>query len=100
MPYILMHSRGDPKTMQNPENTTYRDICKEVGAELQASVEAAMTAGVPGWNIIVDPGEKLPRRRPWRRRLGLHSRLAFSWPSEAAGACKIAVCLPSSLLVG
>ena len=56
-----MHSRGDPKTMQNPENTTYGDICKEVGEELQESIETAMAAGVPGWNIIVDPGEESPR---------------------------------------
>ncbi|CAD7699160.1 unnamed protein product [Ostreobium quekettii] len=56
VPYVMMHMRGNPQTMQQEENTTYRDICKEVGEELQCSVEAAMSTGVLGWNVILDPG--------------------------------------------
>lgn len=28
---ILMHMRGTPQTMQNPENLVYGDVCTEVG---------------------------------------------------------------------
>ncbi|GJT61304.1 folate synthesis bifunctional protein, mitochondrial isoform X1 [Tanacetum coccineum] len=33
VPYITMHMRGDPSTMQNSENLKYDDVCKEVGDE-------------------------------------------------------------------
>ena len=54
VPYILMHMRGDPKTMQRL--TDYTDTCLEVGQELQAQAEAAMAAGIEPWRIILDPG--------------------------------------------
>ncbi|KAL2472548.1 Folate synthesis bifunctional protein [Forsythia ovata] len=34
VPYIAMHMRGDPSTMQNSENLEYNDVCKEVAYEL------------------------------------------------------------------
>ncbi|KAL3160985.1 hypothetical protein ABBQ38_009375 [Trebouxia sp. C0009 RCD-2024] len=54
VPYVLMHMRGDPKTMQRM--TDYTDTCLEVGQELQAQAEAAMHAGIEPWRIILDPG--------------------------------------------
>ena len=54
MPYILMHMRGNPKTMQRLAD--YTDTCLEVGQELQAQAEAAMAAGIEPWRIILDPG--------------------------------------------
>lgn len=54
VPYVLMHMRGDPKTMQRL--TDYTDTCLEVGQELQAQAEAAMAAGIEPWRIILDPG--------------------------------------------
>lgn len=54
VPYVLMHMRGDPSTMQRM--TGYTDTCLEVGQELQAQAEAAMSAGIEPWRIILDPG--------------------------------------------
>lgn len=55
-PYVLMHMRGDAGTMQSAENTRYRCVWHDVGASLQNSADAAMAAGIPAWNIILDPG--------------------------------------------
>ena len=54
VPYVLMHMRGDPTTMQ--QLTTYSDTCVEVGQELQAQAQAALDAGIEPWRIILDPG--------------------------------------------
>ena len=56
VPYILMHMRGDPRTMQ--QHTQYGDTCLEVGQELQAQAQAAMEAGIEPWRIILDPGAR------------------------------------------
>jgi dihydropteroate synthase len=53
---ILMHSRGTPQTMQNQENLRYIDVMQTVISELMQSVDAAVSAGVPSGNIILDPG--------------------------------------------
>jgi dihydropteroate synthase len=54
VPVILMHMRGEPATMR--EEATYDDVAREVFAELQARVDAAVTAGIPRERIAVDPG--------------------------------------------
>ncbi|DBA85065.1 TPA: hypothetical protein ACH3X2_005790 [Trebouxia sp. C0005] len=54
VPYILMHMRGNPSTMQSM--TQYTDTCLEVGQEMQVQAEAAMNAGIEPWRIILDPG--------------------------------------------
>ncbi|EYU28880.1 hypothetical protein ABFS82_12G090400 [Erythranthe guttata] len=56
IPYIAMHMRGDPSTMQNDENLVYDDVCKDVGSELYTRVRDAELAGVPAWRMILDPG--------------------------------------------
>lgn len=56
VPYIAMHMRGDPATMQQPRNLAYRDVCTDVGHELEASCEAACAAGIAPWRLILDPG--------------------------------------------
>ena len=48
---IAMHMQGEPRTMQR--RPRYDDVVAEVGAYLQARVEAAAQMGVP---CIVDPG--------------------------------------------
>lgn len=51
---VLMHMRGQPKTMQvNPE---YDDVVGEVGAMLAARAQAAQAAGVARERIVLDPG--------------------------------------------
>ncbi|GMH43355.1 hypothetical protein BSKO_11277 [Bryopsis sp. KO-2023] len=56
VPYVCMHMRGTPQTMQSKEFTEYDNICLDVGRELQQRAESAMLAGIPAWNIILDPG--------------------------------------------
>ncbi|XP_024367170.1 folate synthesis bifunctional protein isoform X2 [Physcomitrium patens] len=56
VPYIMMHMRGDPTNMQSKANTTYSDVCEEVGKELNSRVVQAEAVGVPAWRIITDPG--------------------------------------------
>ena len=53
-PVVLMHSRGEPATMQT--HAVYHDVVAEVGAELSLRVEAAVKAGVRPEHIAIDPG--------------------------------------------
>lgn len=51
---VLMHMKGEPKTMQ--ESPRYDDVVREVHDYLDARVRAAVEAGV-GWDrLCVDPG--------------------------------------------
>jgi dihydropteroate synthase len=54
VPVILMHMRGTPKTMQDAPR--YNDVVEEVRAELVRSAAAAESLGIPGSQIVVDPG--------------------------------------------
>jgi len=54
VPVILMHARGDPRTMQ--DNPQYDDVVLDVYDYLAARVEAAVAAGIARDRIIVDPG--------------------------------------------
>ncbi|XP_009628356.1 folate synthesis bifunctional protein, mitochondrial isoform X1 [Nicotiana tomentosiformis] len=56
VPFIAMHMRGDPSSMQNPENLQYNDVCKDVAFELYERLEEAELAGIPAWRLILDPG--------------------------------------------
>jgi dihydropteroate synthase len=51
---VLMHMRGDPKTMQ--QQTAYRDVVGEVHEHLRGRVWAAIEAGIDGECLAVDPG--------------------------------------------
>lgn len=54
-PYVLMHMRGDAQTMTRL--TTYEGgVVPDVAAELEHAVAQTVAAGVPRWNVIVDPG--------------------------------------------
>ena len=64
MPYVLMHMRGDPTTMQLPANTEYPlGTVEGVADELRAAAGRAMAAGIEPWRLILDPGEHL--REPY-----------------------------------
>lgn len=56
VPYVVMHMRGDPTTMQSSEHVLYEDVCKQVSSELNARVSNAELSGIPAWRIITDPG--------------------------------------------
>jgi dihydropteroate synthase len=53
-PVILMHMKGEPKTMQN--DPRYDDVAREVGDFLSERAEAAISAGVSSEHITLDPG--------------------------------------------
>lgn len=64
---ILMHMRGTPKTMQ--DNPTYSDVTSEVKAYLEERVDAAISAGIPRHDIILDPGIGFGKRKEDNLRL-------------------------------
>ena len=52
--YVLMHSQGRPKGMQN--NPAYKNVVGEVCDFLARKMEELVKAGFPLQNIILDPG--------------------------------------------
>ena len=54
LPVILMHTKGDPKTMQ--DDPRYDDVLLEVYEFLRARIDAAVAAGIPKERIAIDPG--------------------------------------------
>jgi dihydropteroate synthase len=54
MPLILMHMRGEPRTMQ--KRSFARDVMRDVSAGLRRSVAVARRAGVAKSQIVLDPG--------------------------------------------
>ena len=52
VPYIMMHMRGTPQTMQNL--TSYDDICKEMRYYFSEKVAQARQVGIN--DLLIDPG--------------------------------------------
>ncbi len=59
-PVVLMHSRKRPVNMQN--KPFYQNVINEVSSELLQSVDLFKNAGVPGGNILLDPGIGFAKR--------------------------------------
>jgi dihydropteroate synthase len=53
-PVVLMHMRGNPKTMQTSPH--YDDTVREVRSELGDRIALAVRLGLPREQIIIDPG--------------------------------------------
>jgi len=51
---VLMHMKGEPKTMQR--DPRYDDVVAEVRGFLEARLEAAMLAGIEADRLCIDPG--------------------------------------------
>jgi len=51
---VLMHMRGEPRTMQR--DTGYADVVAEVHGFLAGRAQAAMAAGIPAELVLLDPG--------------------------------------------
>lgn len=62
VPIVLMHIRGNPKTMQ--QMTDYQDVVGEVITWLQERIEAAVAAGIPRHHIAIDPGIGFAKTAP------------------------------------
>ncbi len=54
VPVCLMHRQGEPRTMQ--QNPHYDDVVGEVAAFLGARVQVCRDAGIPGRQLLIDPG--------------------------------------------
>jgi len=54
VPVILMHMRGEPRTMQ--KNIHYDEVVSDVGRELTKFRDDAVAAGIDRAQILVDPG--------------------------------------------
>ncbi len=54
LPLILMHMRGEPRTMQ--KKPFARDVLRDVTSGLRKAVAVARRAGVPKSQIVLDPG--------------------------------------------
>jgi dihydropteroate synthase len=54
VPYVLMHMRGTPRTMQ--DNPRYADVVADVHDHLGARLADLERAGVPAERVVVDPG--------------------------------------------
>ncbi|MEJ2227371.1 MAG: dihydropteroate synthase [Alphaproteobacteria bacterium] len=51
---VLMHAKGDPRTMQ--DHPVYTDVTLEVYDYLEARIDAAVAAGIPRERLAADPG--------------------------------------------
>ncbi|MDJ0508550.1 MAG: dihydropteroate synthase [Crocosphaera sp.] len=54
VPIIIMHIRGNPKTMQ--QKTDYNDLITDIINWLSFQIEQAIKAGIEHQKIIIDPG--------------------------------------------
>ncbi len=54
LPVCVMHSQGDPATMQ--QDPCYDDVLLEVYDFLAARIDALVTQGIPRFRIVADPG--------------------------------------------
>lgn len=81
VPYIAMHMKGDPQTMQL--QTDYRrDITTEVVDYFRSRTEAMLAAGIRRENIILDPGFGFAKTTEQNYELlaGLHELCALGYP--------------------
>ncbi len=81
VPYIAMHMKGDPQTMQS--QTAYRrDIVTEVVAYFETRTAQLLAAGIRRENIILDPGFGFAKTTEQNYELlaGLHRLCALGYP--------------------
>ena len=81
VPYIAMHMKGDPRTMQS--QTDYRrDIVTEVVDYFRIRIETMLAAGIRPGNIVLDPGFGFAKTTEQNYELlaGLHRLCALGYP--------------------
>ena len=81
VPYVAMHMKGNPKTMQSL--TDYkRDITAEVVAYFEARVAALLAAGIAREHLVLDPGFGFAKTTEQNYELlaGLHRLCALGYP--------------------
>lgn len=81
VPYIAMHMKGDPRTMQS--QTDYRrDITTEVVDYFRSRTETMLAAGIRPGNIVLDPGFGFAKTTEQNYELlaGLHRLCELGYP--------------------
>ena len=80
LPYIAMHMRGTPQTMQ--QQTEYKDVVAEVAKELQERLSAIDEAGVERSHVALDPGFGFAKsvEQNYELLAGLHRLKALGQP--------------------
>lgn len=80
LPYIAMHMRGTPQTMQ--QQTHYNDVVADVVAELQECLSAIDNAGIDRKRVALDPGFGFAKTLEQNYELlaGLHRLTALKQP--------------------
>lgn len=81
VPYVAMHMKGDPRTMQTL--TDYkRDVTAEVVAYFEAKTADLLATGIRRENIILDPGFGFAKTTEQNYDLlaGLHRLCALGYP--------------------
>ena len=80
LPYIAMHMRGTPQTMQ--QQTHYNDVVADVANELQERLTAIENAGIERKRVALDPGFGFAKRVEQNYELlaGLHNLKALGQP--------------------
>ncbi len=80
LPYIAMHMRGTPQTMQR--QTEYNDVVAEVAKELQERLSAIDKAGVERSRVALDPGFGFAKtvEQNYELLAGLHRLKALGQP--------------------
>lgn len=73
VPYIIMHMKGTPKTMQ--VSPFYKDLFGEIKSFLKNKIEEAIKNGVKRDKIIVDPG--IGFGKTWEDNLKIIESLSF-----------------------
>lgn len=106
VPYVAMHMKGDPRTMQS--RTDYRrDIVTEVTDYFRARVETLLAAGIRRENLVLDPGFGFAKTAEQNFELlaGLHRLCALGYPVLAGLSRKSMIyrtlgCTPEESLAG
>ena len=87
VPVVVMHMKGEPKTMQ--ETAAYGDVVGEVLAFFEVQTKALAAAGVDRQSIVIDPGLGFGKRPEHNteilRRLADFRRLGYPILVGASG---------------
>ena len=80
LPYISMHMRGTPQTMQ--QQAQYSDVVTEVANELQERLTAIENAGIERKRVALDPGFGFAKtvEQNYELLAGLHRLVALEQP--------------------
>ena len=80
VPYIAMHMRGTPQTMQ--QHTEYNDVVADVVSELGECLQAIKKAGIDLQKVALDPGFGFAKTTEQNFELlaGLHKLTALEQP--------------------